>query len=244
MLLGIRADESITRYMAVARREDENYIIQHSSGFGGTDVINYKHVYKAYPIYDWRTEDVWTAPAILGWDYCKYYDLLEMAKVTRIDQRLAPPFGEEPFQRLWQYAKTYPELWQKMVNRVSGANTAALYSKTALYGFGDVPEKPQDMEWKEFLEQQIKKHDEKTQKKIRLRINTEIKNHFKKTDDPILVKVGHYLTGLSWEFLLMIAIRSDTKGRKVASSQKKPREQYEAARRAMEAGLSEDGTRY
>jgi len=230
--------------MAVARRGDENYLIQHGSGFGGTDVINYKHVYKAYPIYDWSTADVWTAPALMGWDYCSYYDLCEMCGISHSQQRLAPPFGEEPFQGLWKFSKTYPELWQRMVNRVPGANTAALYSRTALYGFGDVPEKPADISWPDFLAQQLRKHDTKTQKLTAARISEEIKRHYKKTDEPILDKVGHYITGLSWEFLLMLAIRSDTKERKRAGTMKKSREQYEAARAAAEAGLSEDGTRY
>lgn len=241
MLLGIRADESITRYRAVAQRTDDNYIVQHAGGFAGTSVLKYKHLFKAYPIYDWNIDDVWTAPALFQWDYCKYYDLLEMTKISRSKQRLAPPFGEEPFQRLGDFAKTNPELWTKMVNRVSGANTAALYSKTALYGFGDVPQKPQNTGWKEFLEQQIQTHDKAIQSQIKKRINAEIRTHFNKTADPIL-ETAHPLTGLSWHFLLVIAVRSDTKGRKAASVEGEKarganvRKKYNAALRAIETG--------
>lgn len=244
MLLGIRAEESVTRFMAVARREDENYIIQHSTGFGGTNITKYAHVYKGYPLYDWRTEDVWTAPALLGWDYCKYYDLLEMAGISHSQQRLAPPFGEEPFKALHQYAKAYPELWERMTQRVSGANTAALYSRTGLYGFSELPDKPSDISWEDFLRQQMASHDDKTQKQIAKRINSEIKRHFGKTNDPILDETPHYITGLSWKFLLTIAVRSDSKGRRFAFAVGKDKEKYEAARRAVEQELSEDGTRY
>lgn len=250
MLLGIRADESMMRYQAVARKEDENYIVQHAGGFSGTSVLQkMPHVYKAYPIYDWRTEDVWTAPALLDWDYCRYYDLLEMAGISHSQQRLAPPFGEEPFKALHQYAKAYPELWGRMVNRVSGANTAALYSRTALYGFSENPEKPAGVPWEAFLMQQIQKHTPKIQKQTADRINAEIRKHFNKTTDPILDKVPHPITGLSWNFLLTLAVRADVKGRRLVLTNTEKagrvtREQYEAARRAAEQGLSEDGTRY
>lgn len=249
MLLGIRAQESMTRYRAVSARTDDNYIIQHAAGFAGTKAINYKHVYKGYPIYDWNTEDVWTAPKLLKWDYCKYYDLMEMLKIPPLQQRLAPPFGEEPFQSLYKFSRTYPELWEKMIHRVPGANTAALYSKTGLYGFGDLPEKPADKTWEEFLLEQINHHDPHLHNAIKKRINDEIRKHFRKTSDPILDIVPHWRTGLSWNFLLTIAVRADTKGRRLVLTQTEAagrvtKEQYNDARKAYEAGLSEEGTRY
>jgi predicted phosphoadenosine phosphosulfate sulfurtransferase len=244
MLLGIRADESMTRYKAVAHRTEENYLMRHSGSFGGSKVTRTPHLFKAYPIYDWTTDDVWTAPKLLKWDYCRFYDLLEMAKIPHSQQRLAPPFGSEPFKALPQYAKTYPELWEKMTARVSGANTAALYSKTALYGFGDLPKKPDGMEWEDFLKQQILKHDKSLQKIIVKRIRGEIRKHYKKTSDPILEEVGHYYTGISWKFLLMLATRGDAKERRTVIDNKDTKEKYDAARAEYESGLTDGGTRY
>ena len=85
-------------------------------------------MYKAYPIYDWKTEDVWTAPAKFGWDYCEAYDLMEMAGIRPRDQRLAPPYGEQPFRHLWMWKVCFPALWEKMCDRVPGASAGALYS--------------------------------------------------------------------------------------------------------------------
>jgi len=246
MLLGIRADESMTRYMAVSHREDENYIVSHGSGFGGTNFVKFPHVFKGYPIYDWSTSDVWTAPSALGWDYCRFYDLLEMSKISHSQQRLAPPFGEEPFKALSMYAKAYPELWTKMVYRVPGANTAALYSRTDLYGFGELPDKPDDVSWPDFLAIQIRKHAPVLQKKTSERIKKELTAHYRKTNgDPLMDDTPHPITGIDWKFLLAIAVRTDSKNRRFAfTNLNRSADKYEAARAAAEAGLSEDGTRY
>jgi predicted phosphoadenosine phosphosulfate sulfurtransferase len=99
-LLGIRADESITRRKAVSNKRHENYVIP-------TGNPRYA---KVYPVYDWRTVDIWTAPKLLGWDYNITYDLMEMAGIKAGSQRCAPPFGEEPMQNLWMWATCFPDL--------------------------------------------------------------------------------------------------------------------------------------
>ncbi len=244
-MLGIRADESMTRRNAVSHRTEENYIVEHKSGYGGTGKpLSYSNIWKAYPIYDWTTPDVWTAPAIFGWDYCRYYDVLEMAGISHHQQRLAPPFGEEPFQRLWAYARTYPELWEKMVMRVPGANTGALYSRTELYSYGEYPEKPVDLTWQEFIAKLIREnHSGEKRRLVAERIKREIQAHKKKTKDPILAEVGHPDTGLSWKWLTMIAVRGDFKNRKQALTKRQPVEKYREALAAFHAD-TDDPTRF
>ena len=39
--------------------------------------------------------------------------------------------------------------------------------------------------------------------------------HYQKTKEPILPKTPHPVSGISWEFLLKIAVRGDFKGRKM-----------------------------
>lgn len=214
--LGIRTDESLMRLRSVINRETDNYIIEHKTGFGSGPVISYRNLWKVYPIYDWSVDDVWVAPARFGWDYCRYYDKLEMLGVSRPAQRLAPPFGDEPSRDLYSYAATYPDLWEKMVNRVPGANTGRMYSRTELYGAEKMPKKPEDVTWPDFLAQYIRRHEPEIQVKTAAQIRKMMRLHNQKTNNaPLMDSAPHPTTGLSWEALLQIAVRSDVKGRKV-----------------------------
>lgn len=66
-VMGIRADESLRRYRIVARRMRENWLMPARKGYACL----------AYPIYDWTTFDVWTAPRLMGWDWNRTYDCVE-----------------------------------------------------------------------------------------------------------------------------------------------------------------------
>lgn len=208
MVMGIRAAESITRYRAVARNRLDNYIIPWNDGY------SQGNLYKVYPIYDWSTEDVWTAPAKLGWDYNRAYDIMDKAGLSFNDQRCSPAFGEEPIRGLWVFKTCFPEVWEKMVYRVPGANTAVMYAKTELYSFGKRPDKPDDMSWEEFIKYWLEKFQGEERKFIAARIRSFIQRHYSVTNDPIIASVPHPETGISWEFLLMIAMRGDFKQRK------------------------------
>lgn len=207
MLMGIRAQESMTRYRAVTGKKIDNYIIRYEPP---TDRGN---LWKVYPIYDWTTEDVWTAPDKFGWDYNTTYDALDKAGVSPYMQRCSPPYGEEPLQKLWTYKKCFPEIWDRMSTRVPGANTAVRYALTDLYAYGGTPDKPDGMTWEEFLTYYIKKFNPKDQKRIAKRIQGIINRHYKKTMDPIMPTAPHPETGVCWKLLLRIANRGDFKNR-------------------------------
>jgi predicted phosphoadenosine phosphosulfate sulfurtransferase len=135
-LLGIRTQESMTRYQSVATKSGfECFTIPEGDA---------KWMSKAYPIYDWTVDDVWRAPQMFGWDWNRAYDVMEAAGVSRNEARCSPPYGEQPIRRLWSYRVCWPELWDKMTARVHGAATAARYANTELYGIGvadaDLPE--------------------------------------------------------------------------------------------------------
>ena len=239
-IMGIRADESLTRYRAVSQKTVENYIIHPKEEIslseavkGGVDISrfptrklsksgkqkmlsnNVGNFYKVYPIYDWQTADVWTAPQKFGWDYNKAYDVMEKVGMTHSAQRCAPPFGSEPLEGLWTFKECFPEIWDKMCYRVRGANTAARHALTVLYSNRKQPQKPDGMEWEEYIAYWIRKFPLKLQGTMSSRIQTLIKKHYDKTKDPILTKTPHPISGISWEFLLKIAIRGDFKARKL-----------------------------
>lgn len=212
IIMGIRSEESLTRYRTILQTGEgkryEDYMINLKSK---TALGN---VWKVCPIYDMKTVDVWTAPHKFGWDYNTTYDLLEKLGLSHLAQRCAPPYGEEPMRGLWQYAIAFPDIWDKMQSRVAGAATAARYSNTELYAFGGMPDKPDDMTWKEFIDYQLMKHPEPYRSKIAKNINNFMRSHYQKTNEPLLT-THHYQTGIGWNFLLKIAIRGDYKGRQI-----------------------------
>ena len=171
------------------------------------------HVHLVKPIYDWSTDDVWTAPRLLGWDYNRAYDVFQRAGVSRHDQRVCPPFGEQPLRGLFQYALCWPTLWEKMVHRVPGANTAARYSRSPLYAFNDLPGWDASAEPKRLIERALSRWPEDARATITRRINTEIKNHYRKTRQPIPSEQPGE-TGVTWKYLYQIAVRGDFKGRR------------------------------
>jgi predicted phosphoadenosine phosphosulfate sulfurtransferase len=208
MLMGIRAQESITRTRAVSRKAVDNYIVPYKDGPSNGNLS------KAYTIYDWRTEDVWTAPAFQGWDYNRAYDRMEMAGVSATQQRCSPAFGEEPLQKIHTYATCFPDVWERMSERVPGIGAAYRYALTELYCYRDRPEKPTGMTWPDFLAHYVAKFTPEAQAKVSDRLRLIIRRHYRKTTDPIVVKAKHPETGVSWDYLLMIAMRGDFKNRK------------------------------
>lgn len=203
MLMGIRAQESVMRRYAVSSPRPDNFIVPQTPG-----------VSKVYPVYDWTTEDVWTAPARLGWDYNRTYDVMEMMGMSHGQQRVAPPFGEEPSQNLYMWAECFPDVWERMCARVPGAATAARYSRTELYSFREAVEKPDGISWRAFVEQLVAAHDDDARPKVAAKVRQMIGQHYRKTAEPLMPTARHPLTGLSWQRIAMFALRGDLKMRR------------------------------
>lgn len=121
ILVGIRADESLNRFRTIKSQEKETL-----NGLQWTTKIA-ENVYNAYPIYDWRTEDIWRANGKFGWDYNKIYDLMHLAGVPLSKQRICQPYGDDQRRGLWLFKILEPETWSLVVNRVEGANFGARY---------------------------------------------------------------------------------------------------------------------
>jgi len=121
--IGIRADESLHRYMAIAS-EKKGLLFEDCKW---TTKIA-KNLYNVYPIYDWKTEDIW----IYHGKYRKkphneIYDKMNMAGVKLSQQRLCQPYGDDQRRGLWLYHILEPETWYKLIARVNGVNSGALY---------------------------------------------------------------------------------------------------------------------
>jgi predicted phosphoadenosine phosphosulfate sulfurtransferase len=122
--IGIRAQESLHRYCAIATWEKRNKTL---NGWRWTTKIS-RNTYNVYPIYDWLTEDIWKY-------HGKYphlphngiYDRMNQAGVPLSQQRLCQPYGDDQKKGLWLYHILEPQTWFKLVARVNGANSGSLY---------------------------------------------------------------------------------------------------------------------
>lgn len=207
IMFGIRGQESPTRQRAVRLRAEENYLIPDHDRFT-----------RSYPIYDWTLEDVWTAPKLFGWDYNRAYDAMEMAGVSRQDQRLGPPYGNEPINILWMWRECFPEVWDKMIERAPGVPAAARYALTELYGAGHGIQKPKDMTWAEACKHYLAMHEPEARRQTAEVIRTLVRTHYRRTTDPITPRTPHPDSGCSWYQLLRIAMRGDPKKRRLVAT--------------------------
>ncbi len=120
--VGIRADESLNRFRTIASGKKEKLEGKQWTTNVGPDTWN------VYPIYDWRTEDIWTYNAREKKPYNKLYDRMYQAGMKISQMRICEPFGDEARKGLWLYQVVEPAMWAKVCLRVAGANTGALYS--------------------------------------------------------------------------------------------------------------------
>jgi predicted phosphoadenosine phosphosulfate sulfurtransferase len=201
---GIRADESLRRLMSVMGRLEENWLGGARDG----------HSYPASPIYDWTVADVWAAPKRFGWDYNRAYDLFYRAGVLPNDQRVCPPFGEEPLESLWRYAVCWPDLWHKMIRRVPGAATAGRYAVTELYGYGAQRLPDGVKSWREWSYRLLALFDSPYREVIAGSVKGMIAMHKNKTNRPIPDSDSDPMSGLSWKFIANIVNRGDLKNRR------------------------------
>lgn len=118
--VGIRADESLNRYRTIKNEKKETY-----NGKMWTTKIWGMPVYNVYPIYDWRTADIWRYNGKYYKKYNRLYDLMHKAGLSIHKQRICQPYGYEQRQGLWLFHLIEPETWSKIVARVNGANSGA-----------------------------------------------------------------------------------------------------------------------
>jgi predicted phosphoadenosine phosphosulfate sulfurtransferase len=119
--VGIRAQESLNRFRTLARDKPT-----YEGKMFTTNVV--ENVWNVYPIYDWKTEDIWTYHGKTGKSYNKLYDRMHQAGMTLHSMRICEPFGDQSRKGLWLYQVVEPSIWARIVLRVNGANTGKLYS--------------------------------------------------------------------------------------------------------------------
>lgn len=117
--VGIRSDESLHRYTTISSKTKTKY-----KDKKWTTLVDDK-LYNVYPLYDWKTKDIWIYNAREKKEYNHIYDLMQQAGVSIHQQRLCQPFGVDQRKGLWLYHILEPETWAKLIARVNGANSGA-----------------------------------------------------------------------------------------------------------------------
>jgi predicted phosphoadenosine phosphosulfate sulfurtransferase len=144
--IGIRADESLNRFRTIAINDKETFQDKRWT----TKVVD--GVFNVYPIYDWKTADIWTYHAKFpDREHNKIYDLMHQAGVKPSQQRLCQPYGDDQRRGLWLYHILEPETWYKVVARVNGVNSGTLYINETgnINGYNKII-KPEGHTWKSF----------------------------------------------------------------------------------------------
>jgi predicted phosphoadenosine phosphosulfate sulfurtransferase len=145
-LVGIRTDESLNRYRTIASDRKSCYEDHKWTTWnGGT-------LYSAYPIYDWRTEDIWTYHGVNpDRPYNRLYDRMHRAGLSIHQQRICQPYGDDQRKGLWLFHLIEPETWSRIVARVNGANQGSLYANEKGNILGQIKvDKPEDHTWQSF----------------------------------------------------------------------------------------------
>jgi predicted phosphoadenosine phosphosulfate sulfurtransferase len=204
VLTGIRTQESLRRFRVIATKKNDAFL---------TTKAEHGNSYRAFPIYDWSSEDVWKLVEEKGYDYNHTYDIFNKTKLYNklLTQRVCPPYGEEPLRGLWVYAECFPDMWHKMLGRVKGVGTAWRYANTELYSNW---QKPDNLTWHQYCKMVLETYTEPEYRNmVAENINGMIRYHYNKTNDPIRDQEAHPLSGCSWKFLAKLAIKGDFKGR-------------------------------
>jgi len=144
--VGIRANESLNRYRTIASQSKTMM-----DGKQYTTLVR-PNLYNVYPIYDWKTEDIWTYHGrFKDKPYNKLYDMMHKAGLTIHQMRICQPYGDDQRRGLWLFHLIEPETWGRIVARVNGANQGAMYVQETgnITGYRRVS-KPEGHTWESF----------------------------------------------------------------------------------------------
>lgn len=158
-MVGIRSDESLNRFRTIATDRK----VKHNNKQWTTKVTD--NCFNVYPIYDWRTSDIWLYHSKQPEKpYNKLYDLMHKAGVPLGNMRICQPYGDDQRRGLWLFHLIEPQTWSRVVARVNGANGGALYVKEwgNVTGYNKIT-KPVGHTWQSFAELLIKSMPDATQ---------------------------------------------------------------------------------
>lgn len=155
--VGIRSDESLNRFRTISSTSK----ITKDGKQWTTKVTD--NVFNIYPIYDWKTEDLWTWHSKNSKPHNPIYDYMYRAGLKISQMRICQPYGDDQRRGLWLFHIIEPATWSKVVARVNGANGGALYIKEwgNVNGYRGIT-KPEGHTWQSFARMLIESMPPKT----------------------------------------------------------------------------------
>ena len=118
--VGLRADESLTRFRAVTKNPGWNNYTWATSNESA-------HVF--YPIYDWTIYDVWKFIYDYDLKYNKIYDLMYLDGQSIYNgMRISNLVHEKSYKCLTDLARFEPATYDKLCRRIGGIATASRYA--------------------------------------------------------------------------------------------------------------------
>jgi len=208
--IGIRSDESLHRYRAITSEKNG---LMHKD-YKWTTKIR-QNLFNVYPIYDWRTADIWIFH-LKNQDlpYNKIYDMMTRAGVKFSEQRLCQPYGDDQKKGLWLYHILEPDTWYKLILRVSGVNSGALYVKERGNMTGNASvSKPKGHTWESYTNFLLKSLPKKTQNNYKDRFEKFIAGWMQRGYDSIPDEAPHDLEvkcwAPSWKRMARCILRND-----------------------------------
>lgn len=235
--VGIRSDESLNRYRTISRKKSTFEGRQWMTRIG-------VHVYNAYPIYDWRTEDIWTYNGKFKAGYNHLYDRMHQAGLTIHQARICQPYGDDQRRGLWLFHVIEPETWARVVARVNGANQGALYVQESgnVLGYRGIT-KPDGITWREFSNRLLTSMPESTAEHYKNKIAVFLKWYADRGYPNGIPDEGHMTdrSAPSWTRVCKVLLRNDywCKGLSFSQNKTSAFEKYQQLmkRRRIEWGL-------
>ncbi len=169
--VGIRTDESLNRFRTIAQSDKQMFKNRRFT----TKVTD--TVYNVYPIYDWSVSDIWLYhyknPQL---PYNKIYDYMYKAGLSPSQMRICQPYGDDQRRGLWLYHILEPQSWYKVVSRVNGVNSGALYIQETgnMTGYNKIT-KPAHHTWRSFCDLLLESLPQKTREHYQEKFRTFIK---------------------------------------------------------------------
>jgi len=169
-LVGIRSDESLNRFRSIINKKKIKFKNKPFT------TLTTENVYNVYPIYDWKTEDIWIYTKKFKKPMNEVYERMRMAGVPLAMMRICQPYGDDQRRGLWLFHLLEPQTWNKVVQRVSGANSGALYIEETgdINGYGKIS-KPNGHTYKSYAELLLSSMPEKSRQHYVKRFSTYVK---------------------------------------------------------------------
>lgn len=143
--VGIRSDESLNRWRTIS--SDTKSMFEDNKWT--TQLKPYENIFNFYPLYDWKTQDIWIAVSKFNYSFNFIYELMYKNGLSIHEQRLCQPYGDDQKNGLDQFKALEYETWEKVLNRVNGVNFGNIYARTS--ALGNIKScKPENMTWQEY----------------------------------------------------------------------------------------------